>query len=152
VYTFAARDLVRQGDVFSFIRHAGIGLARNKTFKSLPSWVLDWSTDVDTYMLPHRDPPGPGDSKYAKANEKESHGKGNEETVRDGRLNFLHIKGAIIGKVMYLSTLSENVKGSLADVFEDARRDFELQYSNYDTALALARQHARYLYPTQEGR
>jgi hypothetical protein len=101
-------------------------------------------------MLPHRDPPRPGDSKYAKTNEKESYGKGNEEPVLDRGLNFLHIKGAIIGKVVHLSTLSENVKDSSADVFEDVRRDFEFQYSNYNTALALARQHAWYLYPAQE--
>jgi hypothetical protein len=70
-------------------------------------------------MLPHRDPPRPGDSKYAKTNEKESYGKGNEEPVCDGGFNFLHIKGTIIG------TLSENVKDSSADVFEDVRRGFE---------------------------
>jgi Heterokaryon incompatibility protein (HET) len=151
VYTFVARDLIRQGDVFSVIRHAGIKLARNEMLKSLPSWVPDWSTDVDTYVLPHCDPSRPGNSKYTKAHDKESRGKVNEETVRDGGLNFLYVKGAIIGKVMYLSTLSENVKGSSADVFEDARQDFKLQYFKYDTARALARQHAQCLYPTQEG-
>jgi len=41
VYTYVARDHIRQGDAFSFIGLAGVGLNRNEKLTGLPSWVPD---------------------------------------------------------------------------------------------------------------
>jgi hypothetical protein len=41
VYTYVARDHAKQGDAFSFIGLAGIGLNRNDKLTELPSWVPD---------------------------------------------------------------------------------------------------------------
>ena len=41
VYTHVARDLVKQGDTLSFIRHAGIAYPRHEELVDLLSWVPD---------------------------------------------------------------------------------------------------------------
>jgi hypothetical protein len=54
VYTVVARNLIKENNPFSFLHHAGIGQPRN--LKDLPSWVPDWSANLEIYSLPQPRP------------------------------------------------------------------------------------------------
>jgi Heterokaryon incompatibility protein (HET) len=173
VYTAMARDIVKEGDPFSFLCHAGIGLIRNLLLSNLPSWVPDWSTDPDNYLLPRlrgqTENPKQSEAKESKASEnatdtkkvietettKESQGsesneESNDQIVLDAGPKFLHIKATIVGPIEHLAILSKDLKPSTLDDIDHAREDFYNLFYNYVKARALAREHTKSRYLDEE--
>ena len=177
VYSLVAKVAVGKGNVDSIIRHAGTGLSRNKDLQNLPSWVPDWSSTLDTCILPSRIPrsprepqsqdPGSVEGKTTvEKREEESRpaGAGGEgvkngepisyESIRDASFGFHSVRGRSFSRIRHLATLSKNVAGNstddAADIIDAARLDFHRQSSNYSKALSLAQQFCHDHYKTRE--
>ncbi|KAN0122729.1 Heterokaryon incompatibility protein (HET) domain containing protein [Hyaloscypha variabilis] len=177
VYSLVAKVAVVKGNVHSIIRHAGIGLSRNKDLQNLPSWVPDWSSTLDTCILPSRIPRSPRESQIqdpgsvegkttVEKSDEESHpveagAKGvkngepiSYESIRDASFGFHYVRGQSCGRIRHLATLSEDVAGNStgdsADIIEAARLAFQSQISNYTKALSVAQQFCHDRYKTRE--
>ena len=166
VYTYVAKDLVRQGELPSFIRLAGVAQRRHSNLlRSLPSWVVDWSANPETYLLPY-DRPKANDPVQAeedlhteeandaekKADRKETptndpdRGGNDDLTVRLGDLDSLHIKAAVLGTVAHLSQLSVPVESSKLDATRQAKKDMAIRKRNYKAAMALCQKYGHSCY------
>ncbi|KAK7453143.1 hypothetical protein CaCOL14_005013 [Colletotrichum acutatum] len=138
VYTMVARELIRTGDAFAFLRYAGIGNSRSPSFGNLPSWVPDWSADVNVYILPHDVKPPTKRQKSTSSDEVKSDDK-HHSLVSDGGFNLLHVKGAVIGKISVASKMHGNLRKSRGNTLKDARADLELIVSSFESAFNAAR-------------
>ena len=145
VYTYVVRDLVKQNDGLSFIRHAGIGHSRNPALTGLPSWVPDWSTDFQVYLLPWRklDVSG-GTGSEPNAPQPQT------PVFHDGGLNFLFIKGFIVGTITHSVGLMQDFGAAQSAKREDIEVDFFRSSSNFQAALKLAQQYVRPHYKTDD--
>ncbi|KAK1536468.1 uncharacterized protein CCOS01_01788 [Colletotrichum costaricense] len=138
VYTMVARELVRTGDAFAFLRYAGIGSSRSPSFENLPSWVPDWSAEVNVYILPHDAKPPTKRQKPTSTDAFKGDDK-HHSLVSDGGFNLLHVKGAVIGKVALATKMHDNLGKSRGNILKDARTDLELQVSSFEAALSAAK-------------
>ncbi|KAK1660103.1 heterokaryon incompatibility protein-domain-containing protein [Colletotrichum godetiae] len=138
VYTMVARELTRIGDAFAFLPYAGIGNSRNPSFENLPSWVPDWSADINVYILPQDFKPPMKEQNSKSADEAESNDK-QQSSVSDGGFNLLHIKGRVVGKVVFANKLRDNLGKSRGNSLEVAKTDLELMVSNLNLALNAAK-------------
>lgn len=138
VYTYMARDLAKQGDALSFLRHAGIGLPRNQDLASLPSWVPDWSTDVRIYVLPWFK-----EIANSETNQDEETNDDEKPTsvIKDGGSTFLFVKGFVVGKIAHMALLSQDSPANLSGSKEEVEKDFVWHSSNFQSAVELARRH-----------
>ncbi|KAK5996332.1 hypothetical protein PT974_03087 [Cladobotryum mycophilum] len=152
VYTYVARDLLKNNDGISFICYGGIGLVRDKTLASMPSWVPDWSADVKTYMLRHSKPLKPEQKEAPKENEAEKNKAKNENSpFHVAGQNILLVKAIVLGEITHLAPLSYDfVPDHALEIREQASRDFTKLTSNYKAALDLAMDHTRTRYGNQE--
>ncbi|KAK1452749.1 hypothetical protein CCUS01_10623 [Colletotrichum cuscutae] len=125
VYTMVARELVRTGDTFAFLRYAGIGNSRGPSFENLPSWVPDWSAEVNVYILPHDVKPLTKRQKPTSTDAFKGDDK-HHSLVSDGGFNLLHVKGAVIGKVALATKMHDDLGKSRGNILKDARTDLEL--------------------------
>ncbi|EXF76998.1 hypothetical protein CFIO01_08700 [Colletotrichum fioriniae PJ7] len=138
VYTMVARELVRTGDAFAFLRYAGIGNSRSHSFENLPSWVPDWSADVNVYILPHDVKPPMKRQKSTSTDEVKDDNK-HHSIVSDGGFNLLHVKGTVIGKVAVATKMHGNLGKSRGNTLKDAETDLELTVSSFESAFNAAR-------------
>ncbi|KXH29967.1 hypothetical protein CNYM01_13181 [Colletotrichum nymphaeae SA-01] len=138
VYTMVARELVRTGDAFAFLRYAGIGSSRSSSFENLPSWVPDWSAEINVYILPHDVKPPTNRQKPTSTDVVKDDDK-YHSLVSDGGFNLLHVKGAVIGKVALATKMHDNLRKSRGNNLKDARTDLELQISSFEAALSAAK-------------
>ncbi|GAB1316385.1 hypothetical protein MFIFM68171_06595 [Madurella fahalii] len=169
VYTVVARDVIRQGDYAAFVAHAGIGFRRKKTFKNLPSWVPDWSTNVNTLMLPRLVTPS-SQPKAISPIKKDEDADGYDASIQpskeadfiqDGGPSFLYLKVAVQSKITHLVPLTTPIDAKKILRAKDAtkpanmlakqmRRDYERVRTNHRKALDLANQHCMHKYATSE--
>ncbi|KAK5661098.1 hypothetical protein OQA88_10988 [Cercophora sp. LCS_1] len=155
VYTAVAREMVQQGEFHLLFSHAGIGIDRNPEFKTLPSWVPDWSTELEARLLPHPSPPLKRQQDEEDYQETKPATDGINLVVRDMGPHILHLKGTHISKIAHLAPLTPLLTKEHASetATKQARRDFRNLQSNWAAALNLARtqcaQYSRY-YPTPE--
>jgi hypothetical protein len=134
VYTYVARDLLKQGDALSFIRHAGIGFARDQELLNLPTWVPDWSQVISVYLLPWR--------KLNVASEKEPKDLKEQVLVfKDGGSRFLLVQGCIVGRIVHTATLTNDYDTTRCGTWEEVEQDFNHLSSNFRAALDLAHEH-----------
>ncbi|KAF6806158.1 hypothetical protein CSOJ01_09014 [Colletotrichum sojae] len=159
VYATVARDLVGKRDAAAFLRHAGVGFARNPALGNLPSWAPDWSSERGVYVLPHYSYHGLASVVRALSNlEQVSSGKSYEErkpedeepSVRDGGLSLLHVKGAVIGEIVETTMMWEGLAEGTGDPVEDARRDLRISGKIWTKAYAMAKDRARGSYASDE--
>ncbi|MCJ1309270.1 hypothetical protein MMC25_002929 [Agyrium rufum] len=141
IYTYVARDLVKQGDAMSFIKYAGTWRPRNGDLAALPSWVPDWSTDGDVvrdvkiYLLPWR--------KYDRTSTQENKDKSSEpqkqpSVFEDGGSKILFVKGLKVGAIEYLAPLAENCDAPQDAGLKEVIKDFLQMKLSYHAALELA--------------
>ena len=144
VYSYVARDLIRQGDTLSFIRYAGVGLPRNSELTDLPSWVPDWSADIDIYLLPWR--------KCGEMNSTESDSKVSQrqnDVFQDGGSNFLFVKGMIVGTIAHLAPLTQDYDDVSLAKWKGAEEDFVQLSSKLQAASKLAQEHVAPCFETE---
>ncbi|KAF6829731.1 hypothetical protein CMUS01_08047 [Colletotrichum musicola] len=159
VYATVARDLVGKRDAAAFLRHAGVGFARNPTLGNLPSWAPDWSSERGVYVLPHYSYHGLASVVHALSNlEQVSSGKGSDErkpedeesSVRDGGLSLMHVKGAVAGEIVDTTMMWEGLADGTGDPFEDAKSDLRISCKILTKAYAMAKGRARGSYASDE--
>ncbi|KAF6824253.1 hypothetical protein CPLU01_10938 [Colletotrichum plurivorum] len=159
VYATVARDLVGKRDAVAFLRHAGVGFARNPALGNLPSWAPDWSSERGVYVLPHYSYHGLVSVVTALSNlEQVSSGKSYEErkpedeepSVRDGGLSLLHVKGAVVGEIVDTTMMWEGLAEGTGDPVEDAKRDLRISGKIWTKAYAVAKDRVRGSYASDE--
>lgn len=146
VYIHVARDLVKQNDALSFLCHAGIGQIRNPEFSTLPSWVPDWSTDVQVYVLPWRNVDEPT---ALVRKEDSSKPKIQSRVFQDAGSRFLLVKGAIVGCITYVAPLTSDLDPASCTTHEQIEKDIEQLSMSYQNALKLASTHLGSNYETE---
>ena len=171
IYIYVARDLLKEDDISSMFRFAGIRRARSSGIQSLPSWVPDWSCEAERYILPRSVPTERQDSNSATHSSLQS--------CRDEGLEFLHVSGLLVGRVERLTCFTGDLDGDDAPLvqalditlqqrwnptgsrvspesppgmFEEANKDSLVQICRYTKAQDSAATHERVLqrYETTE--
>lgn len=146
VYTHVTRDIVQKGDALSFIRYAGISIPPSQALDGLPSWVPDWSTDAQVYILPWRKYTPPiideiGDKPPAQRT----------PIFQDGGPKFLFVKGLIVGTITHSTPLTQDYDSTQYADDEEAQteKDFLQLSSNFQAAFELAKEHVRPQFQTE---
>ncbi|KIM95565.1 hypothetical protein OIDMADRAFT_33660 [Oidiodendron maius Zn] len=103
IYIYVARDLLKEDDVYSMFRFAGIRRVRSQEMQSLPSWVPDWTCEAERYILPRSVPAERQDSNLPTHRSLQS--------CRDGGLEFLHVSGLLVGRVERLTCFTSDLDG-----------------------------------------
>ncbi|KAL9094198.1 MAG: hypothetical protein Q9165_003613 [Trypethelium subeluteriae] len=146
VYTYVARDFIKNHDAASFIHYAGIGLPRNQELTGLPSWVPDWSTDVQVYLFPWRKSDGPKSPDGTETNTETPQEQ--NPVFQDGGSKHLFVKGSIVGTITHSAILMQDYDAGQFATREDIERDFVRLSSNFQAALEVAKGHLKPYYKT----
>jgi hypothetical protein len=114
IYTYVAKDLLRNDDVYCVLRFAGIKKKRDPGLKDLPSWVPDWSRDLDRYILPRPLLPQPGQPK----NSKDADAR---RSICVGGARILLVRGKVIGRIEHQVELTGEIYPDGEPATEDSR-------------------------------
>lgn len=154
VYTHATRAMIEDGNVFSFLQHAGIGQPRN--LNGLPTWVPDWSGNLTTCSLPYSEIPYPkAVPRKAEQGQSEQEESKNEEpsdeVVFEGGGKVLRIRGVHVDAIAHIFDLCASAPEALGeDLVSQAFNFFDDRGAKYQTAIDQATKHARSPYPTTD--
>ena len=140
IYAYVARDLVKHDDGFSFLPYAGTGFSRNSELPGLPSWVPDWSTDVQVYLLPWLKRDKPVDTGIEKDSK---NAQPKERIFHDGGPQFLFIKGLMVDTIAHSTILTQDYDAIKCVEHDELEKDFVQVSTNFQKALELAREHAK---------
>lgn len=145
VYTYAARDLIKQDDAVSFICYAGTAYERHQELGEMQSWVPDWSQDITTCVLPWRtyDEPKPV------IDEPENREDSRPAIKVDGS-KFLLVQGYRIGTVSHAIGLTQDCNCSQLETREGVLLDFKQLQSKFKAALDVVEAALRMKYPDTE--
>lgn len=159
IYVQVAREFVKESDFVSLFRLAGTGQARSEEMKFLPSWVPDWSSTLERYLLPRQTL-----RCVDQAETNLNNSSGGAQISLEGGAKFLSVTGILVGRLEHLSRLttqfgdtesgtedteiieadlqqfwnptgSEVSYGHMADFFEEVKTDTLAQQRRFNTVL-----------------
>jgi len=135
VYSYVARDLVKQNDALAFIAYAGIAYPRHPELAKLPSWVPDWSQNITVYVFPW--------CKYDKpttTDENSERDQKQDAAFKDGGSKLLFVKASMIGTITCSTILSRDCDAARLGTQEEVEMDFGQISSSFKTALKSAQE------------